>query len=139
MHADGSPARAAMIMAEGQRRAAEDDAVSSEAWILHERLRMGEREGIAARLAELPGVGPLAQARIALARGIEDRDRGRLPSRETCSATWGQPCSQPRRSRWRRVSVVGVTRSLLAGELMPCWARSDVRRRRCCAGWSSTR
>ncbi|WP_436700657.1 LuxR C-terminal-related transcriptional regulator [Nocardioides sp. BYT-33-1] len=70
----GRPGRARGLLREGERATREVEARVTEAWILHERLRMGDREGVAARLAELDLDSPLAVARLRLATALDRHD-----------------------------------------------------------------
>lgn len=70
----GRRGEAQRLLAEGADAAREADAKLTEAWILHEQLRMGELRGVASRLRALGLDSPLMRARLTLADGLEAGD-----------------------------------------------------------------
>ncbi|GAA3540942.1 LuxR C-terminal-related transcriptional regulator [Nocardioides daeguensis] len=70
----GRPGRARSLLRAGEQASREVDARLAEAWILHERVRMGDREGVAARLAALELDSPIATARLRLVTALDGRD-----------------------------------------------------------------
>ncbi|GAA4739146.1 LuxR C-terminal-related transcriptional regulator [Nocardioides endophyticus] len=76
--AQGRPGLALGHLEAGLRSAKVSGAVVSQAWILHEQLRLGARSGVWRHLVDLGLASPMAQAREALARGIELRDPAAL-------------------------------------------------------------
>ncbi|RNL61901.1 LuxR family transcriptional regulator [Nocardioides marmoriginsengisoli] len=88
-YARGARATALDLLRAGQDRAAADDAVSSESWIIHERLRMGDPTRLDDRLGELATGAPLARARHLLAAGLADADAELLRSAGDAFAALG--------------------------------------------------
>ncbi|WP_269782092.1 LuxR C-terminal-related transcriptional regulator [Nocardioides sp. R-C-SC26] len=74
VHASGAPGRAVRLLRDAQDAAEQAGALSTVAWIVHERLRMDDPTDTVATLARCPGSAPLLTARRSLARGLEDRD-----------------------------------------------------------------
>ncbi|WGY02191.1 LuxR C-terminal-related transcriptional regulator [Nocardioides sp. QY071] len=70
----GRSGRARSLLRAGEHAAREVDARVAESWILHERVRMGDRDGVAARLVALDIDSPLAAARLRLVTALDDRD-----------------------------------------------------------------
>lgn len=66
--------RARSVLRAGAEAARDADARVTEAWILHERIRLGDCEGVAARFAALDLDSPLAAARLGLATALDRHD-----------------------------------------------------------------
>ncbi|MDQ6524041.1 LuxR C-terminal-related transcriptional regulator [Nocardioides sp. LHD-245] len=66
--------RARTVLRTGSDDARAADARITEAWILHERVRLGDRAGVAMRMAALELDSPLAEARLRLVTALDRHD-----------------------------------------------------------------